>query len=226
VTGDRVVDLVHRADGTVAISDDHADGSARLRYADGVARLGGPGSRVITPYAGPLGLRSGPTSVDVSAPGTRRWARVKGAPFTVRRVDGACALVRQPFGTWVRPGGDGTLTLHATAGNSAPAANAGADRAGVSLGAWSTLIGRGCDLDHDRLTPRWELVAAPPGSTWSLARRGTWSPRLLVDAPGPYRVRLTVTDARGATSRSSEVEVFGGPRCTGDRLTWNDPACS
>jgi hypothetical protein len=190
-----------------------------------VSRLGGPGARVVTPFEGPVGLRVGPESVDVSAPGSRRWVRVKGAPFTVRRADGACALVRQPFGTWVRPGGDGTVTLHAAGGNSAPAASAGPDRAGIPVGTTVSVSGRGCDLDHDRLTPRWELVAAPPGSAWWLAHAGSFHPRLKVDAPGPYRLRLTVTDARGATSRVSETEVFGGPRCIGDRLTWNDPAC-
>jgi hypothetical protein len=143
----------------------------------------------------------------------------------VRRADGACALVRQPFGTWVKPGGDGTVTLHAAPGNSAPAADAGRDVVDARIGTAVVLHGRGCDLDRERLTPRWELVAAPPGSAWTLVQAGSWRPRLRVDAPGPYRLRLTVTDRRGATSRASEVEVFGGPRCVGDRLTWNDPAC-
>jgi hypothetical protein len=34
-----------------------------------------------------------------------------------------------------------------------------------------------------------------------------------------------VRDGHGGVSRVSDVEVSGGARCTGDRLTWNDPRC-
>jgi hypothetical protein len=95
----------------------------------------------------------------------------------------------------------------------------------VAVGTETRLSGKGCDVDRDRLTPTWELVAAPPGSAWTLTGTDTWTPSLTVDAAGPYRARLTVTDGRGGTSRTSEVEVFGGARCTGDRLTWSDPRC-
>jgi hypothetical protein len=125
----------------------------------------------------------------------------------------------------VQPGGDGAVTLRAGRGNSAPAADAGPDRDGVTVGSSIRLAGRGCDVDHNRLIPHWDLVAAPPGSAWSLTNPGSWTPTLAVDEPGPFRARLTVTDGRGGTSRSSEVEIFGGPRCTGDRLAWNDPRC-
>ena len=50
-------------------------------------------------------------------------------------------------------------------------------------------------------------------------------PWLVLDVPGPYRVRLTVTDSHGAISRSSDLTVFAGPRCIGDRLAWSDPRC-
>jgi hypothetical protein len=50
-------------------------------------------------------------------------------------------------------------------------------------------------------------------------------PSLRVDRPGPYRVRLVVTDTHGARSRAVDAEVFAGPRCAGDRLTWSDPRC-
>ena len=125
----------------------------------------------------------------------------------------------------MQPGGDGAVTLRAGRGDSAPAADAGADRDGVAVGSQLRLSGRGCDLDRDRLSPHWELVAAPPGSAWSLTNPQSWSPTLSVDEPGPFRARLTVTDGRGGTSRSSVVEIYGGPRCTGDRLDWNDPRC-
>ena len=68
-------------------------------------------------------------------------------------------------------------------------------------------------------------MAAPNGSAWVLAGTELTHPYLAMDVPGPYRVRLTVTDSHGATSRPSDLTVFAGPRCVGDRLTWSDPRC-
>ena len=67
-----------------------------------------------------------------------------------------------------------------------------------------------CDADGDSLRAQWELISAPAGSAWSLTDVDSWTPRLFVDRPGPYRVRLTVTDARGDTSRPAEVLIVGG----------------
>jgi hypothetical protein len=60
---------------------------------------------------------------------------------------------------------------------------------------------------------------------WPLFGTDTPQPWLALDRPGPYRVRLTVTDAHGAVSRPVDLTVFAGPRCTGDRLDWSDPRC-
>ena len=224
--GDRVVVAVHHSDGTVTIDDTHLDGTPRAAYSEGVATLGAATSpRISSRGAQSLGLRLGATQADLLATGPSRWLRAQRLPFTPRRADGACALLRTRSGTYVRTGADRAVTLFAAPGNSAPAGDAGADRDNVAVGTSIRLPGRGCDVDRERLRPHWELVAAPPGSAWALRDADSWSPRLRVDAPGPYRARLTVTDRHGATSRPVDVEIFGGPRCTGDRLTWADPAC-
>ena len=69
------------------------------------------------------------------------------------------------------------------------------------------------------------MVTAPAGSAWVLSDADTMQPWLAVDRPGPYRVRLVVTDSHGATSRAVDATVYAGPRCVGDRLTWSDPRC-
>ena len=225
--GDRIVVATHRPNGIVAIRDTHLDGTLRVGYSDATNQLRGrPGLDVSTPRSGPLGVRVKTRTADLLAPGRGRWVRVTNLPFTVARADGACGL--HPFGRGISAlaGADGAITLRAGPGNSAPGANAGEARDGVTVGSTTALVGRGCDIDHDVLHPHWDLVAAPPGSSWALAGADTWSPALTVDAPGPFHARLTVTDSHGATSRPSEVEIFGGPRCIGDRLTWNDPRCT
>ena len=223
--GDRIVVATHRADGNVTIRDTHLDGTVRVRYSDAATELRGANNvKVTSSGRGPLGVRvSGPAAA-LLAP-ANVTVRIQRLPFSVGQADGACGLVRSGSGATVVVGPDGAVTLRARRGNSAPSASAGADRDGATVGSVTRLRGGGCDLDHDQLHPHWELVAAPAGSAWSLTNVNSWRPRLTIDAPGPFRARLTVTDVRGATSRPSEVELYGGSRCTGDRLTWNDPRC-
>jgi hypothetical protein len=222
---DRAVVVLHGSNGYVAIQDTKLDGTPRFLYADTSTKVGASKGRVTTQVAGPLALRVGTSSADVYAPRATRWFRTTKLPFTPQRADGACQMAPVDGGFKVRAGWDGTVTLHAGAGNSAPAADAGADVDDVPVGTPLRLQGRGCDVDGDKLSPRWEVVAAPPGSAWTLVAAKSWKPILGVDAPGPYRVRLTVSDGHGGVSRVSDVEVSGGPRCSGDRLTWSDPRC-
>ena len=102
----------------------------------------------------------------------------------------------------------------------------GPDVENAPLPAFLWLDGRAsCDANHDPLTAHWQILAAPAGSAWILARPDLMRPALVLDVAGRYRVRLTVTDSHGADSRSSDLNVFAGPRCIGDRLTWSDPRC-
>ncbi len=222
---DRAVVVLHASNGYVAIQDTKLDGTPRVLYSDTATGVGSAKGRVSTQAAGPVGLRVGSGTADVYAPRANRWFRTAKLPFTPQRADGACQVVPVADGVRVRAGWDGTVTLRAGSGNSAPAADAGPDVDNVAVGTPLRLHGRGCDVDGDTLTPRWEVVAAPPGSSWTLVAPSSWKPILGVDAAGPYQVRLTVRDGHGGVSRVSDVEVSGGPRCRGDRLTWNDPRC-
>lgn len=224
-TTDRDVAVLLRADGVVAIQDNRLNGAPRVSYSDTATKVGNRRGKATVRYPGPLGLRVNPNRADLFSDGPSRWVRAERLPFTAERADGACALRKIKLGVSVDPGPDGAVTLRAGAGNSAPAADAGADRDNVTVGTQTQLHGSGCDVNGDQLTPSWSLVAAPPGSAWTLTVTDTWTPTLAVDALGPYRARLTVTDGHGGTSRSADVEISGGARCTGDRLTWSDPRC-
>jgi hypothetical protein len=117
-------------------------------------------------------------------------------------------------------------------GNAAPAADPGRARR-VAVGEVVTLDGRrSCDLERGALAPRWTLVSAPPGSAWTLEDADGWRPRLHADRPGPFRVRLVVTDPSGAASRPAEVLIAAGDRCEGGldedrdgRIDTDDPDC-
>jgi hypothetical protein len=109
------------------------------------------------------------------------------------------------------------VTLKSEASNSVPAADPGLDRV-VGVGETVVLDGVGsCDADGDELAPTWELVAAPTASAWNLTGADGWNPRLVADVPGPFRIRLRVTDERGAESLPMEVVITAGP-IAGDGL--------
>ncbi|MEQ8839569.1 MAG: heparinase II/III family protein [Acidimicrobiales bacterium] len=99
-----------------------------------------------------------------------------------------------------------------------PGAVANAPATRVDLGTEVRLDGRAsCDPDGGRLTPQWQLVSAPRGSAWQLGGADGWTPSLLVDAPGTFRVRLTVTDRDGHRSDPVDVVLTGGDRCGDER---------
>ncbi|MCB0971980.1 MAG: hypothetical protein KDA97_10780, partial [Acidimicrobiales bacterium] len=153
--------------------------------------------------------------------------------FTPAAADGACGIDHRDGRTVVTANRERRITLRADGGNSAPAADPGPDQRVEATGTVVVLDGTAsCDLDGDALTHRWELVSAPAGSAWELSGAATARPALSLDAVGPYRVRLTVTDARGATSLEQEVVILAGPVC-GDgvdddldgRFDTDDPDC-
>jgi len=239
------------SDGTILVVDAQADGALRLAWAEEATGLQYGAIAVVAPSAGVLGVAPRTDHADLIADTNDPHAIVAGLPFVPNAADGACALSaadgarRRPQQAKAPPaieppeGGivvhmrrERRVTLRADRGNSAPGADPGPDRR-VGAGARVVLDGAAsCDLDGDVLTPQWTFVSAPAGSDWALAGADTWTPSFVADRPGPYRVRLTVTDAQGAPSRPVEVLIVAGPEC-GDGMDtdldgWidaDDPDC-
>ena len=65
----------------------------------------------------------------------------------------------------------------------------------------------------EALEPRWRLVSAPTQHRWTIEGADTWTPVLVVDQPGPYRLELVVTDAHGLESLPQQVLILGGAPC-------------
>jgi hypothetical protein len=139
---------------------------------------------------------------------------VRGLGFVPAAADGACGLRVTPAGPVVRLGRERRFVLRADGGNSAPAADPGGDRPASPGREVALDASASCDADGDALTARWELVSAPAGSAWLLEEAESFHPRLLADRPGPYRLRLVVTDTHGAQSLPAELRVIAGPPCS------------
>ena len=89
--------------------------------------------------------------------------------------------------------------------NSAPAANAGSSQKAV-VNSVVTLDGSGStDPDGDTLSYNWAFVSIPAGSKAQLSDSSEITPTFLVDVPGDYVAKLTVSD--GSHSSSATVVV-------------------
>ncbi|MGH8175350.1 MAG: PKD domain-containing protein, partial [Steroidobacter sp.] len=97
--------------------------------------------------------------------------------------------------------------------NTNPVANAGADQM-VFTGQLVQLDGSASsDVDGDALQFTWALTTAPSGSTASLSDVHDVQPTFVPDAPGLYRIALTVNDGRGGiVSDSVDVTTQQGNR--------------
>lgn len=146
---------------------------------------------------GSLGIRPDATRAERVAATADASVAVHALAFTPVAADGACALASNGDGAIVSMNRNRVVVLRGDAGNSAPAADAGAS----------------CDFDGDPLDFAWQLISAPGGSAWSLAGADGAMPTLTIDKRGPYRVRLVVTDAHGAASRPAEAVVYSGDAC-------------
>lgn len=231
---DRHVVAVRDASGEgVHLVDTHLDGSLRVMFSDGVTQLVHDDVTLVkTDTPGSLGLRIGQDQADVVAQTSDASVSVGDLGFTPGGVDGACGFSTSGSTSTVRLNRERRFTLRADRGNARPAADAGTFTR-VTPGDVVTLDGTAsCDADGDALRPRWELVSAPAGSEWSLSGADSMHPQLSTDVVGPYRVRLTVTDARGLASLEQEVLVIAGDRCadgidndTDGRIDTDDPNC-
>lgn len=206
--GDRAL----RSDGALSLVDVAGDGVLRLAWSARARTLafdGGP--ELACDDRGDLGLTHvAPGRVEVIADCADPQVVVRGLPFVPRAADGACALAQAGTETRLVLGRERRVVLQAGVDHSRPAADPGPSRT-VMPPQVVALDGRGsCDADGDALRPHWELISAPAGSAWSLTEADSWTPQLFVDRPGPYRVRLVVTDARGDVSRPAEVVILGG----------------
>lgn len=197
----------------VQVVDEHLDGRLRLAYGDGISTLAHHGLVIRSASAGTIGVRLGSDAASVVADTGDAVVELEGLGFDPQAVDGACGVERTGPTTRVVLNRERRITARSASGNARPAADAGPFQR-VEPGATVTLDGTAsCDAEGSTLTPSWELVSAPVGSSWELAGRDTFHPTLGADRVGPYRIRLVVTDAAGATSLEQEVLVIAGPRC-------------
>jgi hypothetical protein len=182
----------------------------RLLWAENASRLSVEGvDMLVAPGRGTLGLGLESERAEIVAPSGAERVVVQ-VPFSPVAVDGACAMVSEGSRVTVELGRERRFILRAARGNAVPAADPGADLV-ADVGDMVTMDGSAsCDADGDVLEPSWELIAAPAGSAWQFGPVDQWQPQLLVDAPGPYRMRLTVADSAGARSWPVEVLVIGG----------------
>ena len=218
------------ADGVVTIQDNRSStahrGSATRTQPPRSATVGvGPSIR----YAGTLGLRVSPTHRrPVRRPGRAVGSAPSGSRSSPAAPTARAALRQHDAGVSCGPGADGAVTLRAGAGQLGARPRRGRRSRGRRPSARSIrLAGRGCDVDGDRLTPQLGARRGAAGERMVAHRhRHAGRRRSRVDAAGPVpRAAHRHRRPRRRRAAPSEVEIFGGPRCTGDRLTWSDPRC-
>ncbi len=209
-------------DGSLLVVERTVDGALRAVWADDATVVSDQAldRAIVTADGarGTLGVRWDGTD-RAHLVGTTPGVVVDALGFDARFADGACGAgpPDPDAGSYVILTREGTATVSATPTSAGtPAADAGRDQR-VPRGSTVRLDGRSsCDPDTQdplgTLTPRWELVSAPTGSSWSLSGAESWRPTLLADRVGPYRVRLVVTDPTGRRSTEDEVEIRVGPQ--------------
>lgn len=95
-------------------------------------------------------------------------------------------------------------------GSSPPSAQAGPDRTVVAGDLVFLDAGSSSDPDGDELEISWQILEAPPGAAPSLVGRDQTECRLRTDAPGRYRLELTVDDGTHAVADEVLVDATEG----------------
>ena len=139
-------------------------------------------------------------------PLTFRWSFTSVPPGSTATLIGAnsagASFVLDIFGTYIVQliVNDGVVdsepdTVTITTTNSAPAANAGSDQFGVSVGTTVTLNAtQSNDPDNQPLTYSWSLISRPAGSGAALNGSTTALPTFTPDVAGDYVAQLIVND--------------------------------
>jgi len=227
-------------DGDLLVADLHADGSPRTLHAEGATWLRYRGVTYLQGSSpGTLSIMFSTGRVDVVADNDDPSVVVRGLPFAPTKADGACGLdggdsgATAPFAAVVALGTERRFSLRTDGPGDGPGADArvmGAANGltnGPTNGPATVLDGsHSCDPDGGSAALRysWRVVAAPPGSPWSIAGADTESPVLDTSVPGQYRVRLVVTDADGQSSAEVELTVRAEPVGPVDPLGPSDPS--
>lgn len=96
-----------------------------------------------------------------------------------------------------------TVTITASAANTAPVANAGAAQSVLVKSTVSLNGAASSDANGDALTYAWTLSSKPPGSTAALANSTSVNPTFLPDVAGSYVASLVVNDGKLSSTAST-----------------------
>ncbi|MDY6920339.1 MAG: PKD domain-containing protein [Pseudomonadota bacterium] len=106
---------------------------------------------------------------------------------------------------------DGALSasdrVRVNVGNTAPLANAGADRTAAVDTEIRLSAADSTDVDGDELRFSWSVSSAPEGSNASLSGADTINPSLTPDLAGTYVIQVQVSDGEDSSTDSVRIEV-------------------